>query len=251
MVTNFSHLESQYKEMFDKMIFVEDMLVDGDSKEEYIQAMSAMRGVLDIMMKNWVRSAGISDAVIISFMRERFQENNSSVNLYGRIYALERTGVISAATAELLHDIRKAGNDAVHLGIEVLSMSKSQAYNRAVAMYTEMYKATYEFAQNSKIRSGNTYSYSGGMNTYGFAHKTATANPRTTKNGAVKGLSIVAAVIVVILMTVFITQFASAYSANQRTMEEHRKQQEQMQQEYQRSLERANKAFEQVYGTNK
>lgn len=248
MVTNFSHLESQYKEMFDKMIFVEDMLVDGDSKEEYIQAMSAMRGVLDIMMKNWVRSAGISDAVIISFMRERFQENNSSVNLYGRIYALERTGMISAATADLLHDIRKVGNDSVHLGTEVLSMSKNQAYNRAVAMYTEMYKVSYEFAQNSQALPNNAYSYNRGMNNNGFAYRNVPANPQSGKKGVLKGIIIAVVIAGAIL---YIGYFISVYNENQRTRAEHLRMQQQMQQEYQKSLEKANRAFEQVYGTNK
>ena len=248
MVTNFSHLASQYKEMFDKMIFVEDMLVDGDSREEYIQAMSAMRGALDIMMKNWVRSAGISDAVIISFMRERFQDNTSSVNLYGRIYALERTGVISAATADLLHDIRKVGNDSVHLGTEVLSMSKSQAYNRAVAMYTEMYKATYEFVENSKALPNNAYSFNRGMNNKGVAYRNVPANPQSGKKGVLKGIIIAVVIAGAIL---YIGYFISVYNENQRTRAEHLRMQQQMQQEYQRSLERANKAFEQVYGTNK
>ena len=164
MVTNFEHLASQ-KDMFDKMIFVEDMLVDGESKEEYVQAMSAMRGVLDIMMKNWVRVAGLSDTNIIAYVNEKFTDKSNSVNLFGRIYALERIGVINRNTADILHDIRKVGNDSVHYGETILAMSKDMAYNKAVTMYTEIYNTTYEYLSYVQSKAGAADSYAGASNT--------------------------------------------------------------------------------------
>lgn len=164
MVTNFEHLASQ-KDMFDKMIFVEDMLVDGGSKEEYVQAMNAMRSVLDIMMKNWVRVAGLSDTNIIAYMNEKFKEKTDRVNLFGRIYALERIGVINRHTAAILHDIRQVGNDANHYGEDTASMSKDMAYNKAVTMYTEIYNTTYEYLSYVQSKAGAADSYAGASNT--------------------------------------------------------------------------------------
>ena len=182
MATNFKHL-SNNKGLYDKMIFIEDRLCDGNSKEDYIQALSAMRGVLDIMMAEWVKKAGLSDANILMYMSQKFGNSQTTVNLYGRIYALEKSGAISSATAGLLHDIRRDGNDATHQGLEVNNLSKEQVYRRAVSVYEKLYRTTYEFSIYEN--KGNANSYAGSTSAfsddYSVSYKRAQVSEKVRK----------------------------------------------------------------------
>lgn len=150
MVTNFAHMENQ-KDIYDKLLFVEDMLVDGDSREEYVQAMAAMRGALDVLMEKWVRKVNLPDSTILRYMSDKFGSEQNRVNLYGRIYALEKSGKIDADTAKKLHNIRSLGNDAVHNGDDIRRMSKQEVYKKAEDMYEQIYYGTYCYVNAASV----------------------------------------------------------------------------------------------------
>lgn len=141
MVTNFTHLQP-YGDLFDKIIFAEDMIVDGTCKEHFVQAISAIRGALDIMMKRFTGHMGLNDQMILSLV----PSSDSRVNLFSRIEALSRSGKITKQSANNLHEIRKHGNDAVHGGESIGAMSKDNAYRLAEQMYRLFYEESHRFA---------------------------------------------------------------------------------------------------------
>lgn len=165
MVTNFAHLKS-YPDLYDKALFAEDMLVDGTSKEHYVQAMSSMRGVIDLMAKKLTDAAGLTDKMILSYANAKPDETH--VNLFYRIKALSESGTITGQSAEHLHEIRKNGNSAVHAGEEMNRKGRDETFREAEQMYKLLYEETYRFVhqyvsakQNAKAKSTGTYKKTG------------------------------------------------------------------------------------------
>lgn len=176
MATNFEHMK-KWSSIYQKLTFIENMLVDGDSTEVCLQFMSGARGALDIMLKELVKEAQISDDQIIMIKRGMASgsKDTGTVDLFGRILALEKMDIITHETAENMHFIRKYGNKAVHGEGDFIEMDQPSMYRLAVQMYEKLYRETYLFANQyvpeqrtgSKDRKSGTAGSQTGQNSAG------------------------------------------------------------------------------------
>lgn len=144
MATNFEHMKP-WNAIYEKLTFAEDFLLENDSKEAYIQAMGAIRGSMDVMMKELMRAAGVSDKEII--MIKKKSGKGEDVDMYGRILAAEQLGIITPASAKNLHRIRTLGNDAVHGKTRFVNKGKELLKKEAEELYAKIYRESYLFAK--------------------------------------------------------------------------------------------------------
>lgn len=158
MITNFAHLAG-YPLLYEKAVFAEDLLVDGKDREHSLQAMSAMRGVLDLMMKELVRMCGMTDAMVLSYAPPG--KADERVNLFTRIEALAKSGRIPQDSAGRLHEMRTLGNRAVHGEESVNRMDSGTAFRTAEGMYALLYEETYRFVYEY-ASGGGFVNYGGG-----------------------------------------------------------------------------------------
>ena len=139
MITNFAHLKG-YPDLYDKALFAEDMLVNGTSKEHYLQAMAAMRHVIELMAREMTEAAGLTDKKILFYAEAKPGE--VSVTLFSRIKALYEFGTITKQSADHLHEIRRKGNVAV-LGVdEMIEKSRDEVFREAEQMCKLLHEET-------------------------------------------------------------------------------------------------------------
>lgn len=144
MATNFEHMK-RWNTIYEKMLFVEKLLTENDSKECYMQALGSIRGAMDMMMKELMKAAGIKDAKIIKVKQQNGKQGDR-VDLFGRILAAEKLGIITSDSANNLHRIRSLGNDAVHGSTVALNKNKKQLKAEAEELYEKFYRESYLFA---------------------------------------------------------------------------------------------------------
>lgn len=158
MVTNFSHMKP-WNAMYQKLLFMEDVILDIKNKESCIQIVSTSRGVIDILLKELVKENRITDAQIIQVKKQTSMnaQDQARVDLFGRIKALEALGYISKNTAENLHYIRKYGNQATHGEETFINNSQEELKKIAEKVYEILYRETYLFANQyvPAARAGN------------------------------------------------------------------------------------------------
>lgn len=148
MVTNFEHMK-KWNVMYKKLTFYENSLLLDESTESYTQFIGGARMVLDIMLKELVKEANLTDQNIISVKQGMATgcKQNQEVDLFGRILALEKLNIISKNSAENMHFIRKNGNKAVHGEENFVGMSESRLAKLAEEVYEKLYFESYLFAK--------------------------------------------------------------------------------------------------------
>ena len=191
MVTNFAHMK-EWNVMYQKLLFLEDLILDVKNKESCIQIISTGRAVIDVLLKELVKVAGITDEQILRMKKDTFHNSKEGdkISLFDRIIALEAMGYISAKSAENLHTIRKYGNPAIHGEETFVNKPLNELKSIAEKVYELLYKETYlfanQYAQEAKSRRGEKNS----------------TNSTTNQSGVVLG--VMAIVVVFILMLMFI-----------------------------------------------
>lgn len=196
MVTNFAHMKD-WNVMYQKLLFLEDVILDIKNTESCIQVISTARGVIDILLKELVKEAGITDAQIIQISGQ----DQGRVNLFDRIKVLEAKGYISSATAENLHTIRKYGNQATHGEENFVGKSIEELTSIAEKVYGILYKETYLFA-NQYVKEARAKRNTKGTGTY-------SGNNVEKKSG-----SCGATILTIIGIIIFIYIFVSCVGAN-------------------------------------
>lgn len=148
MASNFEHMK-EWDGIYQKLLFMENLMLNEVSTENSIQAMSAARGALDVLMKELMKEANISDNEIIAVKRAMAPgaKDTGQVDLFGRILAAEKLGIISTESAQNLHFIRSVGNRAVHGEESMLKSSATALYAQAGQVYEKLYRETYLFAK--------------------------------------------------------------------------------------------------------
>ena len=196
MVTNFAHMK-EWNVMYQKLLFLEDVILDIKNKESCIQVISTARGVIDILLKELVKEAGITDAQIIQICGQE----QGRVNLFDRIKVLEAKGYITPKTAENLHTIRKYGNQATHGEETFVGKSVEELTSIAEKIYEILYRETYLFA-NQYVKEARA-----NRNTKSTA--TSGGNNVEKKTGSCGGT-----ILTVIGIIIFIYVFVSCVGAN-------------------------------------
>lgn len=148
MASNFEHMK-EWDSIYQKLLFMEKLMLNEVSTENSIQAMSSARGALDILMKELMNEAHISDDEVIAVKRKMAAGSRDAgkVDLFGRILAAEKLGIISAESAQNLHFIRSVGNKAVHGEESMLKSSDTALYAQASQVYEKLYRETYLFVK--------------------------------------------------------------------------------------------------------
>ena len=148
MASNFEHMK-EWDSIYQKLLFMEKLMLNEVSTENSIQAISSARGALDILMKELMSEARISDNEIIAVKRRMApgSRDTGKADLFGRILAAEKLGIISAESSQNLHFIRSTGNKAVHGEESMLKSSATSLYAQASQVYEKLYRETYLFAK--------------------------------------------------------------------------------------------------------
>ena len=139
MVTNFSHMKNESL-IYEEMLRVEDLLVDGTGKLDYIYAMRGIRSALETIVLGWIKIANVNVESGKEHRRTR---------MFECVCALQESGGISKETKELIEKIRRKANKAVHYG-EHLGIQKAttkELYDNAVEMYEKFYQLSYVYLE--------------------------------------------------------------------------------------------------------
>lgn len=134
MITNFSHMKDE-SIIYDEMLYVEDLLVDGDGTLDYLHAMRGIRSALDELTRSWVRLEKVK------------VEGGRRTDTGHRINALKGSGKIDPRTEKLMVMIRKTANNAVHYEGDIREMSKQEIYREAKVMYERFYQISYIYLE--------------------------------------------------------------------------------------------------------
>lgn len=163
MVTNFSHLK-RWKRIYDSAVEMEEALLEATTVSKYKGAIGTSRDVLERIVKEMVKTAGIEDKSILQVMAQEGKAAQYPTN-FGRILTLKRTGVLSPETINNLIFLNKKGNAARHADSELDDMNVEQIKVIAERVYSAVYRETYLFAHQympvleaQKVKGINAFS---------------------------------------------------------------------------------------------
>ncbi len=162
-ISNFEHMK-EWKSVYDSLMIAEKTLVNATGKTEYVVSMNLMRCALDALLAEWVKNEKISDAIILKAM-EQSEMSDHMVTLKGRIITLLKLGKIDAATENLMSELNRTGNAAVHNLDIMQNASEHQAYNMALNSYEQLYQITDRFisAMNTSASAGKQKNVAGAL----------------------------------------------------------------------------------------
>lgn len=149
METNFIHMRKWF-DIYETLVGSEEnLLKQNPSAEDYRTVLSRMRTVQDLLLKEMVKIAKISNEEI-----KRFKENdNDYIDMIDREKILLHRELISEESAKNLEFIREWGNNSIHGNKSVYRMNKKDLRRKALLVYKKMYRESYLFTNQFVFRA--------------------------------------------------------------------------------------------------